>query len=716
MSKVFEEQAIRFLRGEENPFDAFVVPDKPAHEFPQCHVQEVHGGQFEQIGRVIDKYRFPDYRMRRQLYDTRVLIVRGTRGSGKTHLLHVLRQRDTPTPEIWVCPRYFDPAFPFSEYLLTELVRTLLSSEEAEAPVRLRWCARELTRRMLVEAVESLDLPQWLQWSLPASDAWNWLRRAARRQADRERLLDDLAAAPFSTPLAEICVRHGLSPAAAFGLVMRHVERTELGTGTPVRMRREVLLAFAELALRSWRTGNPRMHPKMGQAPGIHDPEPIPFSGAVPFSEDRDAADRLASLLEQDFVQPGAALPPARAELVSLLLQTLTEVLAAVGVPVIFALDNMERLLAPRGPVDMPAAQSFFNGLAHFLDQTRGLLVVLFVERGLWNEFGSAINTFADHRLRQGVRVRDYGCVWDLELKPPTPDQIEQVVQRRMTPLLARVPGTEHLPSCFPFESEEVREIATAGVDVLRTALLRLRDRYDELVLPNDQRAQTPGEPEAIPAAQASDADEAADALRRAWDDAAATGRRRLGMSRRTSLAQELHAGLGRWLELLVGQQVNGWQLSEARSAVTFGDHPAFGSVTLATWRDETGRTCRVALGPILGEGRSMPKDLEVKLSSLEQRPALADQLVALWPVAQGTIEAKQLPPATRQIWEQSAATRPVWLCSLPMTDFAWLLGFPEWLTQQAAAATSPEALRTFILERTGYLIADLAPREGVRS
>ena len=43
MSKVFEEQAIRFLRGEDNPFDAFVVPDKPAHEFSDCHVAEVHG-------------------------------------------------------------------------------------------------------------------------------------------------------------------------------------------------------------------------------------------------------------------------------------------------------------------------------------------------------------------------------------------------------------------------------------------------------------------------------------------------------------------------------------------------------------------------------------------------------------------------------------------------------------------------------------------------
>jgi hypothetical protein len=182
-------------------------------------------------------------------------------------------------------------------------------------------------------------------------------------------------------------------------------------------------------------------------------------------------------------------------------------------------------------------------------------------------------------------------------------------------------------------------------------------------------------------------------------------------MSRRTSLAQELHTGLGRWLELLVGQEINGWRLSEARSAVTFGDHPAFGSVTLATWQDEQSRTCRVALGPILGEGRSMPKDLEVKLSSLQQRPSLADQLVVLWPVQQGPIDAKQLPPATRQIWEQSAATRPVWLCPLPMTDFAWLLGFPEWLAQHAATASASESLCSFILERTGYLLADLAPR-----
>ena len=673
MSKAFEEQAVGFLRGEDNPFDAFVVPDKPAHEFAHCHVAEVHGDQFEQICRAIEKYRCPDYRTRRQLHETRVLIVRGVRGSGKTHLLHVLRQRDTPTPEIWVCPRYYDPAFPFAEYLLTEFVRTLLSPEEAEAPVRLRWSARELTRRLLGEAIAALSPAEWLEWTRPLHAGPLFSPRPKRRWADWETLLDDLAASTSTTPLAEICARHGLSATAACALVIRHVERTELGTGAAVRMRREVLLAFSELAL-------------------------------------RNTSDRLASLLEQDFALPDAALPPARADVVTLLLQTLAETLAAVRVPVVFALDNMERLLAPRGPVDMPAAQSFFNGLAHTVDQTRGLLLVLFVERGLWNEFGPAINSFADHRLRQGVRVRDFGCVWDLELRPPTGDQIERVVQRRMSPLLARAPHGDQLPPYFPFAAEEVRDIATTGVDVLRTALLRLRDRYDELVLPDGQRVQPPSEPESVATAAPGAADQAADALRRSWEDAAAGGRRRLQMSRRTSLAQELHTGLGRWLELLIGQEVNGWRLGQVRSAVTFGDHPAFGSVTLATWQDEQGRSNRVALGPILGEGRSMPKDLEIKLSALDQRPALADQLVVLWPVQQGTVEAKQLPTATRQIWDKSAAGRPVTLCALPMPDFAWLLGFPEWLTQHAAAMSASESLLSFILERTGYLLADLTP------
>jgi hypothetical protein len=672
MPKAFEEQAIRFLRGEENPFDAFVTPEKPAHAFSQCHVAEVHAEEFERICRVIDKYRNPQYSTRRQLHETRALIVRGVRGSGKTHLLHVLARRDTETPEVWVCPRYYDPAFPFAEYLLAELVRTLLASEDADAVARLRWCARQLGRRLLAQAVASTSALEWREWTWRRRRP-GWLGARSRRRgwADRRMLLDQLSDDACGSTLADICERHGLSSRAAHAMAVRHIERCEGGTSTVVRLRREVLLAFCDPAF-------------------------------------RDDSDRLATLLQQDFTQPGAALPPARADVVNALLQTLAEVLAAIGVPIVFAFDNMERLLAHRGPVDLPTAQAFFNGLAHLIDQTRGLLVVLLAERGLWSEFGPAINTFADHRLRQGVRVRDFGCVWDLELKPPSAEQIQRVVERRVAPLLARAAGDEPLPACFPFQVEEVRAIATEGVDVLRTALLRLRDRYDELVLPAQQHASIIARQEAP--AGPIEAAVLDDVLQRGWEEAAATWRRRLETTRRASLAQPLHASLGRWLELLANQEVRGWKLTEAKSAAPFGDHPTFGLVTLAGWRANDGRSCRVALGPILGEGRSMPKDLQTKLSIFLQRPSIADQLVVLWPVTEGAIDARQLPPATRQVWEQRDPERSVAICALTVPDFAWLLGFPQWLALHAEESGA-EQLRRFVLDRTAYLLEDFAPR-----
>jgi hypothetical protein len=176
-------------------------------------------------------------------------------------------------------------------------------------------------------------------------------------------------------------------------------------------------------------------------------------------------------------------------------------------------------------------------------------------------------------------------------------------------------------------------------------------------------------------------------------------------------LVHALHAGLGRWLEVLRGEVVRGWKLVDATSAVPFGDHPTFGLVTLGTWQSDEARTCRVALGPILGEGRAMPKDLETKFAVFLQRPPLAEQVVVLWPITEGRIEAKELPTATRQSWEKLAPGRAVTLQPLTLADFAWLLSFSDWFSTHGAEE-HPDMLRRFVLERTSFLLQDCAPVE----
>jgi hypothetical protein len=667
-----EQQAIGFLRGEDNPFDAIVVPDRPGMHVLEVHVPAVHNEEYDRLCRILDKYRQPDHQNPGQPRGTRLVTVRGVRGSGKTHLMHVLSRRDTETPELWIRPRYFDPAYAFPEYILHELVRSLLSRENAESAARLMWCASAITRRVLYEAVAPLSRVEWCEWTRAVSPE-GAARQPSRRgwSSNRERFLELLATENSPDPLPDVCRLHAMPVAAARALFADHVGRTLTGSTSGVRMKRETLLAFADLAL-------------LGQI------------------------DRLGELLEHDFTVGDESLPPSRPEIVLSLLETLVELLSAVRVPIVFAFDNVERLLAPRGSIDFAAAQSFFSGMAHLMDQTRGILMLLFVETGLWNQLTSAIDNFAEYRIRQGVRVKDYGCIWSLDLKSPTAEQIDQIVRQRMAPILNRTPQEWQLRTDFPFGPDDARNIAAGNIDVLRTVLLRLRDRYDEIVLPGDQHV-VPGSGPAVERPESPVRGE----FRTDWEAATADGRKRLQALRRTALALELHTGLARWLETLVGYETSRWRLKGIAPAVSYGRHPSFGLVTIAEWQGHSGRLCRVAIGPVLGEGRSMPKDLEVKLALFAERPAVAEQLLVLWPVSQGTIGVEQLPPATQQVWNQGVAGRDVFLRSLPMADFAWLISFPEWQATHLANGNA-DALKDFVRQQTAHFLEDCAPKAEV--
>jgi hypothetical protein len=696
--------AIGFLRGEDNPFDIFVAAQSADDDFFCFHAPEIHAEAQAKVRRAIEKYAEPDYRSRHQLHPTRALLVRGARGAGKTHLLHAIQFRDDGVHDLLVRPRYFEKQYPFAEYVLKEIVRTLLGGDESDPPSPLRWAAGRITRRLLLETVLSLSPHDWLERTARPSGLGILLgRRCSKQQIRQQELVRELIDDPVEEPLAAICTRHRLDIDTAWTIVSEHVARCEFGTRSLIRMRRRLLLAMFELGM----------------------------SGRV---------DPLTTFLESGFAEPADGLAATRAALVDELLRTLVEVLAAVGVPVVIALDNIERLLAPLGRLDVQVAQAFFSGVAQLIDGVRGILLLLFVEDGLWIQCAQhAIDSFARDRLLLGIRMRDYGHVAELQLGPASFQAIDAIVRRRMAPLRARIERADRLPGLFPFDSADLRAIADHSNDVLRAALLRLRDRYDELVLsgssgPTTGLAQdtsaTPFDYEAdhrtaaVVPERVSQLQVEREVLQPKWDSAVTRAARRMETTPCGSLAGELHAGLGRWLETFadnsgsvapIEADGSAWRLLRVDTGITFGDHPTFGLLTVGYWQPAAGGDVRsVGIGLVLGMGSGMPRDLAVKLSVVKVRPAPADELVILWPDRDATFQPCDLPTGSRKVWNEHAPHGSVVLSGLPSADLAWLLAFNDWTNETAELAHPgwPDgAARQFLLARTRSLLECLVPR-----
>ncbi len=149
---------------------------------------------------------------------------------------------------------------------------------------------------------------------------------------------------------------------------------------------------------------------------------------------------------------------------------------------------------------------------------------------------------------------------------------------------------------------------------------------------------------------------------------------------------------------------------------LTFGDHITYGVVTVAHWQWREGGVRRVAIGVVLGQGAAMPKDLAVKLSLFDLRPAPADELIVLWPDRPWDFDASALPPASLQVWNKAAAANAR-LVGLPAHELTWLLAFADWFGELREAEPAQEgtwpvgAVETFVRENTAGLLERLMPR-----
>ena len=124
-------RALELLKGKDNPFESLARPQRGDEGFHDLHVPELQFEERRILLRVIDWYRVTEYRDSTHLRPSRVVTVRGDRGSGKTHLVREsLIAREDHKPQLVVRPSYFDPNLPFEEYLFAQLKTTMGEEDE----------------------------------------------------------------------------------------------------------------------------------------------------------------------------------------------------------------------------------------------------------------------------------------------------------------------------------------------------------------------------------------------------------------------------------------------------------------------------------------------------------------------------------------------------------------------------------------------------------
>lgn len=654
------DAALNTLRGKENPFESLARPQRLDDRFLDLHVPELLADERALLQQIIDRYRVDEYTGASDLLATRVVTVLGDRGSGKTHLLQSLAYRTDGNSQILVRPKYFDRELPFEEYVLSQLTSALMEPDEAYRSRPIDDLAPPLARRLLRQAIRAMG-PTDRIFAL-APSRWRRLRLLWGGGDKLDRRMKALAdaLAPTTAHLGQVIERHGLDGPLCFRLVQGHLRKFEL----LAPLRKALYSAMARAVL-------------------------------------LDDKESLSRFLEGEYTQ--LAPTGTRRELVVRMLHALIEVCALARQPVVIAFDNLELLFSPRNQFDGELARTFWNVLAQAVDNTRGLLVLLFAETGLFEKAAGFMDSFARDRLLQGVPLFARGPVSEIRLRPPPPAEVQNLVRNRVRRYLGPLPGVQTLTEIFPFSAGFLHKDGASGQN-LRTTLVRLRDAYTDVVY-----RKAPMETASAPAPAVKVEPDWDRLLQSAWDRVVERDR----VPSTTHLPQ-LHAGLAGLLQPLLPYSQNGWELTEVQATASLGDHPTYGVVSVLRGREKPGDSSRaLGIGFLLGKGTGMSVDLGAKLEFF-RRPAKGDHLVILWPpTKEGDELVELLPAATRSVWDQSRHRKKATLRRIEQSELRTLLAVPDWLGQVASLSEGPapaEALNAFITKRFQPLLQLLGP------
>lgn len=442
-----------------NPFRNYFARNPDDEVCARYHVPELFAAERDLLHAVIDLYRYDPQT------HSEVVPVLGNKGAGKTHLLHSIKHGIGGPWQLLVTPGVYQRDTDFLEYLLFQIVDTLLGGGKQKGLRPLDHIGDLIVRKTLGAALKDLSAEDKIDLFPPPG-----IGRFARRlglgttQATEraEWLAENLAGhatfARMPLPLGQALADAGLAPNRAYDLIVNHAMKTE-PRNTAGMMRRHLLQGFARAALL------------------------------------RDEAE-LATFLTYGFAELDFQVRPTRQDLVLALFKVVMELFRSLKVPVIVAFDQLEDLLLARRSDDAhKIAEAFFAGIVQVMHQIDGLCFLIFAERGLWNRFVPSLDGYIQDRLNNPVHVPKLGTVKAIRLDAPAPALVKRVVEARLRPVIDELPDAETLGDTYPFNEAQIERIARTE-PTLRDMLQQYRHLFDHLVYgPEDESSARRPEP-----------------------------------------------------------------------------------------------------------------------------------------------------------------------------------------------------------------------------
>src|SRR3954453_14484778 len=149
-----QEHALEVFRRAGNPFRNYFASNPDDEVCARFHVAELFARERAQLLGVVDLYRYDP------ATHSEVVPVLGNKGAGKTHLLHSIKHGGEGAWQLLVTPGVYQKDSDFLEYLLFQVIDTLLGGGRQKGTRPLELVGEELTRRLLHRGLSALTKEQ----------------------------------------------------------------------------------------------------------------------------------------------------------------------------------------------------------------------------------------------------------------------------------------------------------------------------------------------------------------------------------------------------------------------------------------------------------------------------------------------------------------------------------------------------------------------------